>query len=88
MEKKVKIYCVNSNITNSYPAGISLEEICPKDVKAVVAKVNGKIKDLKFCVYKPKCVEFLGLDSLHGTGISQNCYDGSGSAHPEAVLRK
>ena len=66
MEKKVKIYCVNSNITNSYPAGISLEEICPKDVKAIVAKVNGKIKDLKFCVYKPKCVEFLGLDSLHG----------------------
>ena len=50
MEKKVKIYCVNSNITNSYPAGISLEEICPKDVKAIVAKVNGKIKDLKFCV--------------------------------------
>ena len=66
MEKKVKIHCVNSNITNSYPAGITLEEICPKDVKAIVAKVNGKIKDLKFCVYKPKCVEFLGLDSLHG----------------------
>ena len=92
MEKKVKIYCVNSNITNSYPAGISLEEICPKDVKAIVAKVNGKIKDLKFCVYKPKCVEFLGLDSLHGVraylrSISFLLYEAVTHINKEACLR-
>ncbi len=92
MEKKVKIHCVNSNITNSYPAGITLEEICPKDVKAIVAKVNGKIKDLKFCVYKPKCVEFLGLDSLHGVraylrSISFLLYEAVTHINKDACLR-
>ncbi len=70
MEKKVLVHCLNNDMTKSYPVGTSLidiyEDICPQQVGAVVAKVNGKVRDLKFCVYKPKQVEFLGLDTQQG----------------------
>lgn len=69
--KKVEIHCKNNNVTKQYEAGTSLMEIyadlLPKMKSGViVAKANNVTKNLGFRVYKPKEVEFLGLDSGSG----------------------
>lgn len=64
-EKMVEIFCRNNGAKKMYPAGTSLLEIY-SDMKlqlkygVTAAKANNKVKDLKFCVYKPKTIEFIG----------------------------
>lgn len=80
-EKMVEIYCRNNGQRKSYPAGISLLEIY-NDMNlqlkygVTAAKENNKVKDLKFCVYKPKTVEFIGPDTPAGmrTYVRSLCF--------------
>lgn len=69
--KTVEIHCKNNNVTKEYEAGTSLIEIYADMLPnmkhgVIVAKANNVTKNLGFCVYKPKEVEFLGLESGSG----------------------
>jgi uridine kinase len=70
-QKMIEIHCKNNDVTKEYPAGTSLGEIYddlkPKMPYGVIAaRANNKTKNLRFCVYKPKEVEFIGLESDSG----------------------
>lgn len=68
----IEIYCRNTHATHVYPMGTSLLEIS-KDLniklgnKVCGAIVNHKVKELSFCVVKPKHIEF--IDFTHPDGI-------------------
>lgn len=69
--KRIEVYCKNNSTIKQYEAGISLQEIYDDmrlDMKypAIVASANNKTKNLGFCVYKPKEVEFMGINSESG----------------------
>ncbi|MCK9156126.1 MAG: nucleoside kinase [Paludibacteraceae bacterium] len=96
-EQTVEIYCVNNGVTKDYPVGTSLLEIY-KDLGlqlkygVIAAKANNKIKDLKFCVYKPKILEFIGIDCSAGmsTYVRSLCfvlYKAVKEVFPRAFLR-
>ena len=70
--KSVKIFCQNTQTTHSYELGTSLLEISRDlniQMKNTVcgAIVNHQVKELSFCVVKPKHVEF--FDVSHPDGI-------------------
>ena len=64
MDKTVTIYCKNTGAYHEYPMGMSLLDIC-RDLHielpypVVAARVNYKVEDLNYPVYKPKDVEFI-----------------------------
>ena len=64
MDKTVTIYCKNTGAYHVYPMGMSLLDIC-RDLHielpypVVAARVNYKVEDLNYPVYKPKDVEFI-----------------------------
>lgn len=66
LNKKIEIICRNTGITKSYDIGITLAEIA-EDQKIILkrpilgAKVNNKIKELNYNVFKPKVVEFFDI---------------------------
>ncbi len=70
--KNVEIFCKNTGLTHVYPLGTSLLEIS-KDLKIKSenticgAIVNHKVKELSFCVVKPKHIEF--FDVSHTDGV-------------------
>ena len=70
--KQVEIYCKSTQSTHSYPLGTSLLEIS-KDLNIQMkntvcgAIVNHQVKELSFCLVKPKRVEF--FDISHPDGI-------------------
>ncbi len=70
--KQVEIFCINTNSTHTYPLGTSLLEIS-QDLNIQLknrvcgAIVNHQVKELSFCVVKPKRVEF--FDVSHPDGI-------------------
>ncbi len=70
--KNVEIFCRNTNSTHVYPMGTSLLEIS-KDLNIKLnnticgAIVNHKVKELSFCVVKPKHIEF--IDVAHPDGM-------------------
>ncbi|MHB9142727.1 MAG: uridine kinase family protein [Paludibacter sp.] len=72
MEKQVTIYCKNTKSYHNYTLGTSLIEIF-NDLKielkfqVVAARVNYKVEDLNFLVYKPKDIEF--IDSSVPSGM-------------------
>lgn len=72
MEKQVTIYCKNTKSYHDYNLGTSLIEIF-NDLKielkfqVVAARVNYKVEDLNFLVYKPKDIEF--IDSSVPSGM-------------------
>lgn len=72
MNKNVEIYCKNTGSTHVYPMGVSLLDIS-KDLNITLdnticgAIVNHKVKELSFCVVKPKHIEF--IDVSHSDGI-------------------
>ncbi|MDD5184891.1 MAG: nucleoside kinase [Paludibacter sp.] len=72
MEKQVTIYCKNTKSYHDYTLGTSLIEIF-NDLKielkfqVVAARVNYKVEDLNFLVYKPKDIEF--IDSSVPSGM-------------------
>lgn len=80
-DNMVEIFCKNNGVKKMYPAGISLLDIY-KDLNlqlkygVTAAKENNKVKDLKFRVYKPKTVEFIGVDSPAGmrTYVRSLCF--------------
>jgi uridine kinase len=74
MDKQVTIYCKNTKSYHTYPLGISLIEIMDDlrielKYKIVAARVNYKVEDLNFLVYKPKDIEFIDLGSSSGMRV-------------------
>ena len=72
MEKSVTIYCKNTQQYHNYPLGTSLLEIyndleIKLKFKVVAARVNYKVEDLNFLIYKPKDIEF--IDSSIPSGM-------------------
>jgi len=74
MEKQVTIYCKNTNSYHTYSLGTSLSEIF-HDLKielqfqVVAARVNYKVEDLNFLVYKPKDIEFIDMSTPSGMRV-------------------
>ncbi len=70
--KNIEIFCKNTNSTHIYPLGTSLLEIS-QDLNIQLgntlcgAVVNHQVKELSFCVVKPKFIEF--IDVTHPDGI-------------------
>ena len=74
MEKKVTIYCKNTGSYHQYSFGTSLIEIyndlgIKLKYQVVAARVNYKVEDLNFLVYKPKDVEFIDVSSPSGMRV-------------------
>ena len=71
LNKKIEIICRNTGITKLYDIGITLAEIA-EDQKIILkrpilgAKVNNKIKELSYNVFKPKVVEFFDILDIDG----------------------
>ena len=68
---QVEIFCKNTNSKHQYPLGTSLLEIC-KDLKIksentiCAAIVNNQIRELSFCLVKPKQIEFIDVSHTDG----------------------
>lgn len=74
MEKYVTIFCKNTRSYHDFPIGTSLTEIHDiLDVKlqfpVVAARVNYKVEDLNFMVYKPKDIEFIDMSCPSGMRV-------------------
>jgi len=74
MDKQVTIFCKNTQAYHIYPLGTSLIEIY-NDLKinlkyqVVAARVNYKVEDLSFLIYKPKDIEFIDLSIPSGMRV-------------------
>ena len=74
MDKQVTIYCKNTKSYNNYPQGTSVIEIYQDlniDLKypVMAARVNYKVEDLNFLIYKPKDIEFIDLSTPSGMRV-------------------
>ncbi|MDR1584597.1 MAG: nucleoside kinase [Prevotellaceae bacterium] len=74
MDKQVTIYCKNTKTYHNYPFGTSLLEIyndlkISLKYKVVAARVNYKVEDLNFLIYKPKDIEFIDLGVPSGMRV-------------------
>lgn len=74
MEKKVTIYCKNTGSYHQYSFGTSLIEIyndlgIKLKYQVVAARVNYKVEDLNFLIYKPKDIEFIDVSSPSGMRV-------------------
>jgi uridine kinase len=73
-DKTVTIFCKNNNTYKDYPMGTSLLEIL-KDMKIqskykiVSARVNNKMENLDFELYRPKKVEFIDTSISAGMRV-------------------
>lgn len=72
--KDVVIYCKNTQDYHTFPIGTSLLEIYHSlniqlDYQVVAARVNYKVEDLNFLVYKPKDIEFIGTSCPSGMRV-------------------
>jgi len=74
MEKEVTIYCKNTKSYHNYPLGTSLIEIY-QDLKielkypVMAARVNYKVEDLNFLIFKPKDIDFIDLGTPSGMRV-------------------
>jgi len=74
MDKHVTIYCKNTKSYHKYPIGTSLSEIY-QDLNiqlkypVMAARVNYKVEDLNFLIYKPKDVDFIDLSTSSGMRV-------------------
>ncbi len=74
MERKITIYCKNNDTYKDYPMGITLSEIL-EDIKIksesqiVAARVNNKMEDLHFELYKPKKIDFVNISNSSGMRV-------------------
>jgi uridine kinase len=69
--KQVEIFCKNTDSTYSYPLGTSLLEISQDlniklDNLVCGAIVNNQIRELSFCLVKPKQIEFIDISHPDG----------------------
>lgn len=74
MDKFVTIYCKNTKSYHEYPLGTSLIEIYNDlNIKlkypVVAARVNYKVEDLNFLIFKPKDIEFIDLSIPSGMRV-------------------
>jgi len=72
MEKQVTIFCKNTKTYHTYQIGTSLIEVFENlqielKYQVVAARVNYKVEDLNFLIYKPKDIEF--IDSSTSSGM-------------------
>ena len=71
MEELISIFCKNNSSVKQYKPGVSLLEIY-EDQKitlrsqVLLAKVNNRVQNLSFRVYKPKDVEFVDITDPAG----------------------
>ncbi len=73
---KVRVYCLNNNLSKEYPLGTSLREIAEDmkiklDYPILGARVNNKLAELTYRVYKPKFVEFIDITNIDGFRMYQ-----------------
>jgi len=97
MEKVVTIYCKNTQSYHTYPLGTSLIEIYNDlninlKYQVVAARVNYKVEDLNFLIYKPKDIEFIDSSSPSGMRVyvrtlSMVLAKAVSELFPESVLR-
>lgn len=74
MDKNVTIYCKNTKAYHNYPLGTSLIEIyndlgIELQYRVVAARVNYKVEDLNFLIYKPKDIEFIDSSTPSGMRV-------------------
>ncbi len=74
MEKKVTIFCKNTQKYHKFPLGTSLLEIYNQlniklKFRVVAARVNYKVEDLNFLIYKPKDIEFIDASIPSGMRV-------------------
>lgn len=67
----IEIFCKNNGQSKEFPAGVSLLDIYKEldlnlENGVLAARANNKVKNLKFRVYKPKTVEFFGIETASG----------------------
>jgi uridine kinase len=81
MNDKIEIYCRNNKEYRKFDAGTSLLDIYNEmDIqlpcKPACAKVNNKTESLEYRCYKPKDVEFIGIDDPSGmrTYVRSLCF--------------
>ena len=97
MDKQVTIYCKNTKSYHDYPLGTSLIEILQDlkielNYKVVAARVNYKVEDLNFLIYKPKDIEFIDLSTPSGMrvyvrSLSMVLSKAVSELFPQAILR-
>jgi len=97
MNKQVTIYCKNTHSYHEFPIGTSLMEIFHSlaiqlRYQVVAARVNYKVEDLNFLVYKPKDIEFIDSSCSSGMRVyvrtlSMVLAYAVKKLYPEAVLR-
>lgn len=67
----IEIICTNTGIRKEYPLGTSLQEIA-EDQRITLkddilgAKVNNKLRELSYRIFKPKTVEFIDIEDPIG----------------------
>ena len=97
MENQATIYCKNTKSYHTYPLGTSLIEIF-QDLKielkypVMAARVNYKVEDLNFMIYKPKDIEFIDLSIPSGMRVyvrtlSMVLAKAISELFPQAILR-
>lgn len=74
MKKTVVIYCKNTKDYHSFPLGTSLLEIYKAlniklKYQVVAARVNYKVENLNFLIYKPKDIEFIDTGCSSGMRV-------------------
>ena len=74
MNKNVTIFCKNTRSYHDFPLGTSLIEIfntlnIQLRFNVVAARVNYKVEDLNFLVYKPKDIEFIDMSCSSGMRV-------------------
>ena len=97
MDKQVTIFCKNTQSYHSYPLGTSLIEIYTDlniqlKYQVVAARVNYKVEDLNFLIYKPKDVEFIDMSTPSGMRVyvrtlSMVLAKAVSELFPQAILR-
>jgi uridine kinase len=74
MNNTITIYCKNTKSYHDIPTGTSLIEIynllaINLKFKVVAARVNYKVEDLNFLIYKPKDIEFIDMSIQSGMRV-------------------
>ncbi|HCE56421.1 MAG TPA: AAA family ATPase [Prolixibacteraceae bacterium] len=72
--KHVEIFCKNTETSYTYPLGTSLLEICNQlkikaENRVCGAIVNNQVRELSFCLVKPKQIEFFDITHPDGNRL-------------------
>jgi uridine kinase len=88
MDEKINIYCKNNKTRKEFTAGISLLEVYKEmevnlPFQPACVKVNNKTEPLTYTCYKPKDIEFIGVNDPSGmrTYVRSLCFVLSKASH-------